>query len=488
VEVLLGAVLVLVASGGAGMLVRPAQKPDQILRARFGDVVWNHDLHARLPEIATCTVCHHTERQGTTRPKPCGDCHTLFSNEEAVVMADLFMEQEQKTYSGEQGPPAMEVFHNKCMGCHKAMKQGPTGCRDCHAQAFSGTQGIVEWDHRTHARKMDMDCVKCHHQDRSATWDGEYRGCGGCHQPAAFKGMEFATGLAEHEDARHGQCYTCHTQYNPENDLRSCTDCHPGLIPLSDDERPSIEEAVHVRCMECHNLAYQELKPSMPIYCTDCHKPDPSLILDEEMGPVLFSHKRHGEYGGMTCDRCHHTDVPGEPHVACDQCHGAGHLAHIPDLKDALFACCLDCHQEEGVGLCEWEDFKSTGADLQFFPLEGKEGNFYWDHRFHAVGLSLSCRDCHHNIIQKDGVYVTASRTGKAWPKEAGRIQTCRNCHGDDGPVLGSVAEGTGAKDLEAAYQRLCIACHERLGGGPITWEAFFESPQEIRPEKDTVK
>ena len=47
----------------------------------------------------------------------------------------------------------------------------------------------------------------------------------------------------------------------------------------------------------------------------------------------------------------------------------------------------------------------------------------------------------HHNTIVKDGAYVTAERSGKAWTANDGAIQSCKNCHGVDGPVAGSVAE-----------------------------------------------
>jgi len=332
VEVLLAAIAVLVVTGATGMLVRPAQPPDQVLKARLGDVIWNHDLHARMPEIGNCMVCHHTERQGITSPVPCTECHTPWTNRQAMVIPDLYMEVEQPTFGGKDGPPAMQIFHGKCLGCHNAMSEGPVACRDCHAQSFSGSFGMVEWDHRKHARKMEMACVDCHHKDTKARWDGEYRSCSACHAPAKVLELAMATGLEKHEDAKHGRCHTCHTQYNPENDPRSCTDCHPGLILPDEHRAPSLEEAVHGRCMECHSVDSDALETTMPVICIDCHKPDPSMITHPAVGPVLFSHKRHAEYAEWTCIDCHHTDVPGEPHIACYRCHAADHFEGIPPL------------------------------------------------------------------------------------------------------------------------------------------------------------
>ena len=490
-EVLLGAVFVLVCAGAGGMLVRPAREPDQTLKARLGDVKWNHELHARMKEISNCTVCHHTEHPGVTTPKPCRDCHALPSNRDALVIPDLYMDVVKKEYSGENGPPAMEAFHKRCLGCHRALKKGPLVCRDCHAQSFSGKEGMVEWDHREHARGMNGACTDCHHKDRNAANDGDYRACGVCHEPAEVMGLPVATGIRDHEGKKHGECYTCHTRFNPERDERTCKDCHPGLEPSPatlveggpEERPPSVEYAVHTRCRKCHDPFSPEYRPGMPVSCTDCHKPDPSLITDPAVGPVLFSHKRHGEYETWTCDRCHHTDVPGEPHTACYRCHGTGHFQGIPGLAEAMEKRCLGCHEEKGTGLFHWDDFKSTKADLQHYRFEGKEGHFTWDHRFHAVSLALSCRDCHHNALMEDGRYVTGLRTGKEWPEEAGRIQTCRNCHGEAGPVPGSIAEGTEAKSLEEVFKKACVTCHQRLECGPRDWSAFFRKGWPPGPE-----
>lgn len=479
VEILLTAILVLIVAGASGMLIRPAQKPDQVLKARFGDVIWNHDLHARMPDIANCTVCHHTERQGVTNPKPCGECHTIFSNEEAVIMADLWVEKEERTYSGEQGPPAMEVFHGKCVGCHKAMKQGPALCRDCHGQTYSGSQGMVTWDHRHHARKMDVECVKCHHKDTEAKWDGDHRGCRECHKPARILGLEVATGIEKHEGKKHGQCHTCHTVANPERDRRTCIDCHPGLYrgeKEGEEIAPSIDTAIHVRCGECHNLFSPEYEAPMPVLCRECHAPDSSMLFRGGSPPVIWSHKRHGEYTEWECSTCHHTDVPGEPHMACRSCHGAAHLKGIPEPAEALDRNCIGCHVEQKAGLARWKSLESERADLTFFTHEFIDGSsFWWDHRFHAVSLALSCRECHHNTMRKNGSLLTPYLSNPDVPEEAGDFQKCENCHGVLGPRRGSPAQGSEAPSFTEAFKKVCIECHVRLGGGPLTWEALCE-------------
>ena len=235
---LLAAGLVLsIGVGVAAYLVRPALEPDRVLPARFGNVVWNHEMHARMKEVANCQVCHHQERAGVNDPRPCRDCHRARSNRDALVVAGLHgIVEEHPEYGGDHGPPPMTAYHGRCVGCHTAMQAGPVGCRDCHAQEFSGDHGVVRWDHHAHARRheiagastMHERCVSCHHQDGEAAAEGDYRSCDVCHEPAAASGLELATGTKSHEKAKHGDCARCHLVRNPELDRRTCHDCHRG--------------------------------------------------------------------------------------------------------------------------------------------------------------------------------------------------------------------------------------------------------------------
>ena len=482
---LLGAVASLVVAGAVGALLRPPLEPDQVVENRFGDVSWNHELHARMKEIANCQVCHHKERPGTMRPKACRHCHKPESNQDALVLADLHLAKlpEPKKYDGENGPPAMTAFHGKCVGCHKAMKKGPVVCRDCHAQAFTGKHGRVEWDHLAHSRRIDMggegglagNCVVCHHQDKEAQTDGEFRACGKCHKMAAVKGLEVKTEIKKHEKLRHGDCKRCHMVSNPEDDLRTCKDCHKKWDVDTKVERPVLEQAIHKRCRQCHQKDYKGLTKGMPALCEDCHKPDPSMIADVEIGLMLWDHDRHGKYGdGMTCNKCHHTDGKEQPHMACNRCHGTG-LYKNPPVTEALRKRCLGCHKEKNNGLLAWDQVDTKRQDVTLYKYEGPDGTFTWNHAQHAVAWSFSCRNCHHGILRQDGKYVSGEKAEVAWTGEAAQIQACKQCHGPDGPVPGSPAATTKAPKYDDAFKKVCLECHKRLGGGPQEWADFFK-------------
>jgi hypothetical protein len=222
----------------------------------------------------------------------------------------------------------------------------------------------------------------------------------------------------------------------------------------------------------------------MPVYCSDCHQPDPAWLQVPGVGNVLWDHRKHGEFGGVTCDRCHHTDAPGAPHMACRSCHDAEKFEN-PSLKDALTQNCLGCHREEKIGLAEWALLATAKPDISLYRYEDDTGSFWWDHRFHAIGASLSCSECHHNILQKGGVYVTARRINAEWSEQERAVQSCRNCHGPDGANPDSAAAGTNAGSIGEVYRKLCVRCHLELGNDPSTWPGFFAvEPLELKTER----
>jgi len=489
-----GAALIIVGTGAA--LMTPKLEPDRAIGARIGDVKWNHEQHARMEDIPNCQVCHHTERPGTTNPRPCSDCHRIEHDHDLLIAGDLFMDIPAKKYEGDFGPPPMVAMHAKCIGCHEAMIEGPVLCRDCHQPGSAGAHGRAEWDHFSHSRKYGIDggrgasrsdCVRCHHHDQDAETDADYRPCSACHLPAEARGESNATGLKgisgpgepdRHQGARHGECVTCHTQENPEDDLRTCSDCHePWRFDVAAEELPNLEQAIHGNCRECHHEGYEGLTARMPLTCQDCHERDPSWLENEEFGRVFWSHERHGRYRDMDCVTCHHMDQPGEPHLACRSCHGTGHFDN-PSLKEALTQNCTGCHQEKQAGFTEWKQLTIKKESVKLFEIEAPEGSFHWNHYSHALGDSFSCQECHHSLLRRDGEYVTAQRTGLPWPDDATRFRGCGACHGPDGPKPGSPADGSDAPGKLEALKKVCLECHQRLGCGPQSWEAFFEKPE----------
>jgi len=83
-------------------------------------VFW-HEEHNELARIEECNVCHHVYDDNnrlvedeSSEDQRCSDCHQLVA-------------------SGRK-PPLMKAFHLNCKGCHKAQKNGPTMCGQCHVK------------------------------------------------------------------------------------------------------------------------------------------------------------------------------------------------------------------------------------------------------------------------------------------------------------------------------------------------------------------
>lgn len=481
----LGFLLLIV--GGIAMVLPPDREPDFTLENRFGDVVWNHELHSRMKGIPNCTVCHHTEQQGALYHRPCIECHAFPTNIESLMIPELFTTVKEVKYEGNHGPPPMIALHSSCKGCHVAMKKGPVACRDCHHQTFTGLHGIAQWNHTVHSRKLNMDeanqfaddCVVCHHKDEKAEFESEYRGCDSCHKPILELGLKTTTAFKNHRKAKHGQCQECHVEFNPEDDNISCVHCHKNLIVDRDLHQPTLEQAIHERCATCHNPDIVRSDSDMPGHCRDCHKPDPSHINIPEIGTIAWDHRRHGVFGGIDCGNCHHTEHADAPKIACDSCHGGNPEVEL-NLVQSLEKTCIECHIKENVGLSSIQSMVSDIIPDGYMHYEDETGSFWWDHRFHGNDTSLSCRDCHHNTIKFEGIYVTAEKTGKTWDDEAGHIKNCRDCHGEKGAVLGSIAEDTGAPALREAYGIICTKCHQKLGGGPQKWKDYFEDEEDL--------
>lgn len=90
------------------LVLRPPQAATQ------GSVAFRHASHSRLE----CASCHHKIAENPGNLK-CGGCHNDFQAKKG----------EKSWYN---------AFHaatspHSCVGCHKAMKKGPTACNKCHA-------------------------------------------------------------------------------------------------------------------------------------------------------------------------------------------------------------------------------------------------------------------------------------------------------------------------------------------------------------------
>ena len=94
---------------------------DAFEKTRRPPAVFRHDEHNELAQIDECYICHHVYDDNgllvedeSSEDQRCSDCHKL------------------KVSGGK--PTLMKAFHLNCKGCHKARKEGPTMCGQCHVK------------------------------------------------------------------------------------------------------------------------------------------------------------------------------------------------------------------------------------------------------------------------------------------------------------------------------------------------------------------
>jgi hypothetical protein len=204
-----------------------------------------------------------------------------------------------------QGPPVRVLLDNKggkvilnhaehiadmggrCMDCHHNSDgdPNPPACSSCHVAKFGPEFAAA------HQQTMDRkQCASCHHA--GATID-------------AFNHAEHA------EDYAADDCAACHHDRDIEPEPQACSNCHTD----GNDARPSLRDAAHVRCAECHDDMFTE----GVVGCARCHERRDEAASEDDYRP-------------------------------CADCHATPADQLIPTTTAAFHAQCRGCHEENGSG------------------------------------------------------------------------------------------------------------------------------------------
>lgn len=218
------AALLLVALGIAGYNIESAAAVEGPDGVGYG-LPWDHELHARHPDF-NCQSCHHKSRQGDNRMPACGDCHP--------TTPDLGQGQPEPSKASDR----RHALHSSCVGCHKAVSQGPVECADCH-QPGHGTKS----------------CASCHQRTLDELTTGAHAGvsCASCHTDLVAEGnlVNDAHPQPVPRADSQGACLSCHEADEPDaagfprklfskcparhridrDNRRQCLDCHDAHDP-----------------------------------------------------------------------------------------------------------------------------------------------------------------------------------------------------------------------------------------------------------------
>ncbi len=138
---------------------------------------------------------------------------------------------------------------------------------------------VVNFPHLEHQERLmdkesgESNCQVCHHLDRP---NDEATACWTCHtdyyQPASiFDHTLHQTALGGNQS-----CQECHAQEHTQLTAAICQDCHEAMTPAEGQTvfeamAPGYKDAMHGRCLTCHQQqAIEQNKPQLPL-CSTCH-------------------------------------------------------------------------------------------------------------------------------------------------------------------------------------------------------------------------
>lgn len=142
---------------------------------------------------------------------------------------------------------------------------------------------VVNFPHLEHQERLvdettgESNCQVCHHLDRP---NDEATACWSCHtnycQPASI----FDHSLHQQELGGNKSCQECHAQEHVRLTAEICQDCHETMMPGEGEAAfsqmaPGYKDAMHGRCLTCHQQqAVEQNKPQLTL-CGTCHTYSP---------------------------------------------------------------------------------------------------------------------------------------------------------------------------------------------------------------------
>jgi len=189
----------------------------------YGPVTFSHGMHSLVAE--DCATCHHHSQAGQT--PACSKCHGASSE------------------SKQSGIPGLkDAYHRQCIGCHREMDMGPTGCAECHTSKGAKVTKVAQ------EARIEKKPEKGPEVTILNTLEKLYERVTFSH--------DIHTLLAE-------DCGTCHHHSEP-GQTPACKECHGAPFDPKNLNMPGLKGAYHLQCMGCH----QEME-SGPTGCNECH-------------------------------------------------------------------------------------------------------------------------------------------------------------------------------------------------------------------------
>ena len=191
----------------------------------YEPVEFSHGMHTLVAD--DCATCHHHSQAGQT--PSCNKCHgvSLSSKESSM-------------------PGLKNAYHRQCMGCHREMDMGPTGCMECHTKRTNATPPFKPASKEIPVKKTSKPVTETYTMSSLEK----------LYEPVIFS-------HAMHADIT-DNCATCH-HHSEAGQTLSCGECHGAPFDPKNLNMPGLKGAYHLQCMGCHK------EIGGPVGCTECH-------------------------------------------------------------------------------------------------------------------------------------------------------------------------------------------------------------------------
>ncbi len=136
-----------------GININKLKKPYIILQSpyvntyedKYGPVRFMHSMHAIVLN-QNCALCHHYKPKDSSQEiLPCRSCHKY-----PFDVRDM------------ERPGLKAAYHQRCIGCHKEMKRGPTDCNSCHKRKVPDHKNLVKLPPNPTPYQVTKECLRCH--------------------------------------------------------------------------------------------------------------------------------------------------------------------------------------------------------------------------------------------------------------------------------------------------------------------------------------
>jgi hypothetical protein len=153
-----------------------------------------------------------------------------------------------------------------------------TGWETLHIDGNKSTY-LVNFPHLDHQERLideitgESNCQTCHHLDLP---DDKATACWECH--ADYHQPSSIFNHSTHQQALGGNesCQECHSGEHVKQTAEICQDCHETMVPIDGQtvfnmKASGYEDAMHGRCLDCHEQqALEQDRPDLAL-CSTCH-------------------------------------------------------------------------------------------------------------------------------------------------------------------------------------------------------------------------